>query len=310
MKFKDWLLKESPDTVSGQNLNWRDGRTFCLFDSYTLISVKGVTIIHESIAHRINECYLAIQAVLRNEASPQELSDCLTSPSRRDGSNFLESKGSISKISLDQLSKTVQMSQTVQNNLKDLSNTDPTKKKEFASYRAMSLKNTPDVILGRLWESEKIISFWNPSNSVFSHSQSILKFIGELGDASKYKYEVENELLSYDEFMGGKKAKNVSFDPSIVHTMVPGEAKTQLQKLMGMVPGKRIDLRSRQLAHTSEATTAKDVLKGAAIGGAFMVPLAGLPLALYLAKKFYGKKATPEQVKKIEDQLKSSNPKN
>jgi hypothetical protein len=54
---------------------------------------------------------------------------------------------------------------------------------------------------------------------------------------------------------------------------------------------------------TNEAITAKDILKGAAIGGAFMVPLAGVPLALYLAKKLYGKKATPEQVKEIEDQL-------
>jgi hypothetical protein len=52
-----------------------------------------------------------------------------------------------------------------------------------------------------------------------------------------------------------------------------------------------------------EAITAKDVLKGAAIGGAFMVPIAGLPLALYLARKFYGKRATPEQVKEIERQL-------
>ena len=52
-----------------------------------------------------------------------------------------------------------------------------------------------------------------------------------------------------------------------------------------------------------EAITAKDVLKGAAIGGAFMVPVAGLPLALYLARKFYGKKATPEQVKDIENKL-------
>jgi len=52
-----------------------------------------------------------------------------------------------------------------------------------------------------------------------------------------------------------------------------------------------------------EAITAKDILKGAAIGGAFMVPIAGIPLALYLAKRFYGKNATPEQVKEIEKQL-------
>lgn len=54
---------------------------------------------------------------------------------------------------------------------------------------------------------------------------------------------------------------------------------------------------------SNEAITAKDILKGAAIGGAFMVPLAGLPLAIYLAKKFYGKKATPEKIKEIEKHL-------
>ena len=52
-----------------------------------------------------------------------------------------------------------------------------------------------------------------------------------------------------------------------------------------------------------ESITAKDILKGAAIGGAFMVPIAGLPLALYLARRLYGKRATPEQIREIEKQL-------
>jgi len=52
-----------------------------------------------------------------------------------------------------------------------------------------------------------------------------------------------------------------------------------------------------------EAVTAKDIIKGAAIGGAFMVPVAGIPLAVYLAKKFYGSRPTPDQVREIEKQL-------
>lgn len=261
MNFKEWLLNENPDTViikpkgsislEKETLNWRDGRTFCLFDSYTLISIKGVAVIHESIAHRINECYLAVQAALRNEIAPQELSECLTSPSRRDGSKFLESKGTISKKTLDQLLKTVQMSQTVQNNRNNLK--DITKKPQFTSYRSMSLKSTPEVILGRIWEEQNIISFWNLSSSVFSQSRNILNFISELGDIKKYQYEVQNELLSYEEFISGKKKDDVSFDPSIVHTMAPGSVKTQLQRMMGMVPSKSIDIRNKQLAYTSES---------------------------------------------------------
>lgn len=57
----------------------------------------------------------------------------------------------------------------------------------------------------------------------------------------------------------------------------------------------------------TESITTKDILKGAAIGGAFMVPVAGIPLALYLARRLYGKAATPEQVKEIEKQLGSKN---
>lgn len=261
LMFKNWMLNENPDTViikpkelslDKVTLNWRNGRTFCLFDSYHLISIKGVSLIHEAIARRINECHLAIQAALRNEITPQELNDCLISPSKKDGSNFLESKGTISKKTLDQLSQTVQMSQTVQDNLKNLMSQDPTKKKEFVSYRSMSLKSTPDVMLGRIWENEEVVSFWNPFSSIFSQSQNLLKFIGELGDIKKYRYEIQNELLSYEEFISGKKKDNVSFDPSIVHTMAPGGLKTQLQRLMGMVPSKRMDIRNKQLAYTSE----------------------------------------------------------
>jgi len=72
---------------------------------------------------------------------------------------------------------------------------------------------------------------------------------------------------------------------------------------IGSQSPRNIDARTRSLMSTSEAITAKDILKGAAIGGAFMVPVAGIPLALYLARKFYGSRATPEQVKEIEKQL-------
>jgi hypothetical protein len=47
---------------------------------------------------------------------------------------------------------------------------------------------------------------------------------------------------------------------------------------------------------------AKRIMKGAAVGAAFMVPVAGIPLALLVAKRLYGN-PTPEQVKEIEEKL-------
>ena len=53
-----------------------------------------------------------------------------------------------------------------------------------------------------------------------------------------------------------------------------------------------------------ESLGIKDVLKGAAVGGAFMVPVAGIPLAVYLARRLYGEKASPEQIRALWERLK------
>lgn len=50
---------------------------------------------------------------------------------------------------------------------------------------------------------------------------------------------------------------------------------------------------------------AKRLMKGAAVGAAFMVPVAGIPLALLVARRLYGNNPTPEQVKDVEAKLAS-----
>jgi hypothetical protein len=49
--------------------------------------------------------------------------------------------------------------------------------------------------------------------------------------------------------------------------------------------------------------TVNDILKGLVVGGVFMAPVVGLPLAVLLARRLYGKRATPEQVRSIEKQI-------
>ena len=47
----------------------------------------------------------------------------------------------------------------------------------------------------------------------------------------------------------------------------------------------------------------QNILKALAVGGAFMVPLAGFPLAALVAKKLYGDSVSFEKVKEVLGQL-------
>jgi len=50
-------------------------------------------------------------------------------------------------------------------------------------------------------------------------------------------------------------------------------------------------------------TQIQNALKALAVGGAFMVPIAGFPLAALVAKKLYGDKVSFEKIKEVLSQL-------
>jgi hypothetical protein len=254
MKFKKWLMNENPDevigtlarSIAGKPLVWREGRTFSLFNGYYLYSVKGESIIHEGIANRIKDCYKTIIAVLKNEVTVQELDDCLTSQPFLEAVPSLESKGTISPEVVNQLLKTKEL----MDRKKHEENNEPGKFK-FVAYRALSIQNLPEITLGRIWPEHKIISFWNRSLDIFNQSNNIFNFVKNFGNPIEYHYEVQNDLLTYEEFTK-KQSNKPNFDPSVVHTMAPGSLKSQLQNMMGMRKSKSIDIRDKQLVQTSE----------------------------------------------------------
>jgi len=266
--FKSWLVMENPDEVrfpvqnKGDSISslisnrphilpWRDGITFAIFDSYCLISKKGMRVLHESMAFRIKECERAVQAALRKEISYKELSDCITSPDRRSGQLFLESKGEISDKTISMFLETIELMNIKTKTEKDSS------KPAFVAYRNLSLQKTPEVVLGRIWSGkgsqERAVSFWNKPQDILGQKDKILSFVSSFGDPTTYYYDVQDKVLSYEQFMQNKTEDSPKFDTSIVHSMPPSQIKTQLQNMIGTRKSRPIDVRTRQLAQTSES---------------------------------------------------------
>jgi hypothetical protein len=135
-------------------------------------------------------------------------------------------------------------------------------------------KMMPHMLLGRAWVGERcdneddpeggakrrVLSFWNPPAQVYAHRKEIFEMIRDIGsdrsvydwgsnasgDPRDYQYEVQGRMMGYDEFVGGAvKKANPLFDPSKVHTMLPGPVKGQLMGAMGFMRSKPVDVRTR-----------------------------------------------------------------
>jgi len=267
LKFKSWLIMENPDEVRfpsdkegdsisslisnrPRTLPWRNGITFAIFDSYYLLSRKGVRVLHESIAFRIKECERAVQAALNKEITHEELSACITSPERKSGQLFLDSKGEISEKTIGLFLKTIDLINTKIKTEKESS------KPAFVAYRNLSLQKTPEVILGRIWTGqgpqERAISFWNKPQDILGQKDIVLSFVSLFGDPTTYHYDVQDKVSSYEQFMQNNAQDSPEFDTSIIHAMPPSQLKTQLQNMIGMRKSRPVDIRTKQLAQTSE----------------------------------------------------------
>ena len=98
-----------------------------------------------------------------------------------------------------------------------------------------------------------IVSFWNKALDVFKESRNVINLVRHFGDPGGFSYEVSNELLRYEDFLNRRGGGKPDFDASILHTLPPGELKSQLQGMAGMrKANSRVDLKTRYLAQTSE----------------------------------------------------------
>lgn len=139
------------------------------------------------------------------------------------------------------------------------------------------------MVLGRLWTAaycwsdgaqdnrgsrRRVVSFWNPPAQVFALRGEIISMVrgmdmqdeytpgdkGGLNDPREYVYEVQGDLMGYDEFMGGVSRGNVAgWDPSKAHTMEPGPAKAAMMRSAGMPAGRvGADLPTRMKAYAGD----------------------------------------------------------
>lgn len=138
------------------------------------------------------------------------------------------------------------------------------------------------MVLGRLWTAaycwaddenknnrgarRRVISFWNPPAQVLSLKEEIIKMIreldltdeytpgektGGLDDPKEYLYEVQGNLMDYDEFFTGHKNKpQPGWNPSKLHTMPPSPEKKMLLGTPALSKGP--DLATRLKSYTGD----------------------------------------------------------
>lgn len=234
MRFREWLLNEDPDELRGRKdgtapITFRSGVTFTLLDGYFLWMKNQDWVMHEVIATHVWECRDAVEAALKGRGPMGDVDRCL--------GYSLNTGGRLGPNALKQLRDTAAL--ITEKNDVEVGG-------KFVAYRTLSLNKFPDIILGRIWPQHRVISFWNRSGEVQSKRDNILAFMGAYGaDPKDYEFEVQNEMMSHGEFMTGRKARSDDFDPSKVHTMLPGEEKTRAMKAMGFMLSKPVDVRTR-----------------------------------------------------------------
>jgi hypothetical protein len=102
--------------------------------------------------------------------------------------------------------------------------------------RTNTLAEMPYVIQGRIWTRKKIISFWNSISYIAIRKKDILDFMKKLGEnPTEYRFEVNNKLYDYENFISGKYSDSIDLDPTKVHTMPP-EQKGSILKKIGAKP--------------------------------------------------------------------------
>lgn len=226
MEFKAWLLNEDPDElrmskdVEGRPITFRSGVTFTLFEGFYLSAKGDGWVMHEVIARHVWECRDAIEAALQGRGPIGDVERCL--------GFTLNTAGRLGDKSLRQLRDTA--------NIMGFKDEYEQGRKKFAAYRTLSLNEQPDIILGRFWPQHKIISFWNTARALRERGGDVYAFMRSKGlDPREFTFEVLNVAFTYDEFEAGKKAGDAGFDPSKIHTMLPGEGKTRAMKSMGFI---------------------------------------------------------------------------
>lgn len=119
------------------------------------------------------------------------------------------------------------------------------------THRNRFLERSPQIILGRLWYDQNIISFWNYREDFTNDTvQQTIKMIDRhFGEASDYTYEIENEKYAYEQFYNITSLNKIPEEPKQpmerpLHELPP-ELKGQVMKAQGIMPKKPVDIRQK-----------------------------------------------------------------
>lgn len=231
MEFREWLLKEDPDEViiGNTSLDWESGITFSLFDNFFVYAKEDHEVVHLDIISEIASCRDALEKCMSGTITPKEVSDCINDADGPAATNALiDTHGIPSRRAVQLMLLVVDSTHGA------------------VAPRIVSLKTAPDVIHGRIWIESKVVSFWNTPFYIHRNKSHILEFVRVMaGQEQRFRYEVENNLLDYDAFLAGSNRPGPAFDPSKVHTMVPGPEKTQMMGAMGFMRSKPVDIRGK-----------------------------------------------------------------
>lgn len=70
--------------------------------------------------------------------------------------------------------------------------------------RNTMLRVNPEVILGRLWLQERVISFWNYWPYVTRASDRIMEFVSIFDDPKKFEYDIRDMAATYEDIVQKK----------------------------------------------------------------------------------------------------------
>ncbi len=116
------------------------------------------------------------------------------------------------------------------------------------------------VIQGRLWPDQKAVSFWGNFKNVYKHRNKIIKFISNFDDPKVYKYDVNNVLFGYNDFItGNHKADNNQQYTDVLH-LLPAQQKREKLLAMGAKPKVQSPLAYKYAAFGESLNKALDEL--------------------------------------------------
>lgn len=223
LNFKNWIMIETPDSIltqQGVKLNWNTGQTFFIFPgNYALYTSEG-QYTHDEIILAINWIKSKIEDRKNLHVggtdwvlSTEDQKSNRLSEIEKDikAGVYMSSKMTVKLLSHGKLSESVW---SMINNATNVSKA-PEPGKIVMGGRGVhrEIKGFPNILLGRVWKQEKIISFWNLYDYVLKQLNFVLDFVGVFGNPRDFKYNLNlshyppkgfekgDQVLAYNDLM-------------------------------------------------------------------------------------------------------------